>query len=403
MALSLKRIERATEPGRYFDAHGLYLQINAGGAKSWLLRYVVNGRERWMGLGPLHTFTLEEARERARRARQLLHDGRDPLDERRAEQERAAIEASRSVTFEQVTLAYFDAHSPGWTNAKHRQQFITTMRDHVFPAFGQLPVAAIDVPMVLGILRPIWSTKNATAQRVRNRIASVLDYATASKYRTGDNPARWEGHLEHLLARPDKNGAKHMAALPYAEVGALLGELRAREGISLRALEFAILTSARSGEVRYARWEEIDLKAAIWTIPAARMKGRREHRVPLAPAAVKLLAALPREGEFVFVGAKERAPISERAMFKALRQLHTDATVHGFRSTFRDWASEQTSYPHEVCEQALAHTVGSAVERAYRRTDLFDKRRRLMEEWATYCARPSVASAKDVIPLRSRS
>jgi integrase len=400
MALTVKRIAKLTSRRRYLDSDGLYLQVLSPSNRSWLLRYEFRGKKRWMGLGSLATFSLEEARARARKARQLLADGIDPLEVRKAERNRQILEAARNKTFATVAQEYYETHEASWSNRKHRQQFLNTLRDYAFPILGALPVADIDEPVILSVLRPIWATKTITAKRVRNRIASVLDFAAAAKYRTGTNPARWEGHLEHLLAAPDKIAAvNHLAALPYTEIAAFLSELRELPGVPARALEFAILTAARTNEVIGARWSEIE--NSTWIISAARMKSEREHRVPLSTRALNLLSALPREGEFIFVGPKAGTAIGALAMLRVLRRLRSDVTVHGFRSTFRDWAAEQTAFANHVVEMALAHAIGDKVEAAYRRGDLLDRRRQLMEQWASYCAQPQRAG--EVVSLRGVS
>jgi integrase len=407
MALTVKRIARLLKTaGRYSDGHGLYLQVPQAGQKkprgsraSWLFRYERDGRERWMGLGPLHTYSLDEARERARKARQQIKDGIDPLDARRAERSARALTAAKALSFEQAAQQYFDGHERKWKNAKHRGQFLSTLAAYAFPKIGSLPVAAIDTGLVLKCIEPHWATTAVTMSRVRARIESILDWATVRGYRTGDNPARWKGHLSEVLA-PPRAIAKvtHHAALPFAELPSFLAALRMREGISARALEFTILTAARTGEVNGARWDEIDFDDAMWVVPAHRMKGKREHRVPLSDRALEILRDLPREhnNPFVFVGTKQGTSLSATAMSVTLARMgRNDVTVHGFRSTFRDWAAERTSIANHIIEQALAHAIGNAVERAYRRTDLFDKRRKLMDAWAKYCITPPARATTD--------
>jgi integrase len=311
MGLTTKRIAKLTTPGRYGDGHGLYLQILSPTNRSWLLRYERNGRgERWMGLGPLHTIDLKKARERARKAREQLLDGIDPLDARRAERAAQALEAARTITFEKAALAYFDAHAGSWRNPKHRAQFLSTLKTYAFPKIGPLPVAAIDVGLVLKCIEPIWHEKTATADRVRGRIASILDWATVRGYRTGDNPARWKGFIENVLPGRSKiQKTVHLPALPFTDIPTFIAELAEREGIAARALEFTILTAARTGEVIGATWDEIDLREKIWTVPAGRIKGGREHRVPLSDRAFELLRALPQEKDnrFVFIGPARAA------------------------------------------------------------------------------------------------
>jgi integrase len=387
----------------------LYLQVPEPGKKaprknraSWLLRYERDGVERYMGLGPLHTVGLEEARERARQARLLLLDGVDPIEDRKAKQAERALAQARALTFEDAARQYFDQHEKKWRNPKHRAQFVSTLRDYAFPKIGKLSVAAIDTGLVLKCLEPIWPTKTETASRVRGRIEAVLDWATVRKYRQGENPARWVGNLEHVLPAPGSIARpKHHAALPFVELPALTEKLAARTGTAARALEFTILTAARTGETIGATWSEIDLKTRTWTVPANRIKGGKEHRVPLSDAAMKVLESLPREqgNNFVFIGPSAGAGLSNMAMAQVLRRTgRGDTTVHGFRSTFMDWAHERTAYPKVVIDMALAHTVGDKVEAAYRRGDLFDKRRKLMAEWATFATSPPPAG--EVVSLR---
>lgn len=404
MALSIKKIAKATKRGRYADGHNLYLQVNRRGTKSWLLRYVRNGRERWMGLGPLHTLTLEEARARATAARQRLLDGNDPLADRQAQRAARALEAAKTKTFAECATAYFEAHERKWKNVKHRKQFLSTLKHYAFPILGELPVSEIDTGLVLSVIKPMWESKTVTADRVRHRIEKVLNWATFHGLRKGDNPARWKGNLSEVLpSRQRITKTKHFAALPFADLPAFMVMLRARDNISARALEFTILTAARTSEVTGARWAEIDLASRVWTVPAGRIKGGREHRVPLSDRAVAILKAMPREGEWVFPGGRKGKPLSNMAMDKTLRLMGFKdgrATVHGFRSTFRDWAAERTAHPNHVIEMALAHTIGSKVEAAYRRGDLFDKRQRLMADWVKYCAsKPVDAAANNVTPM----
>ena len=382
MRLTAKRVEHLHKPGRHPDGDGLYLQVTQSGVKSWVLRYERNGRERMLGLGTLRDFSLKEARERARRARQLLADGVDPIDAKRAQR------AVPTLTFAQAVAIYAKLHEQKWTS--RRPQFLSSLRQHAFPILGDLPLAVIDTPAMLRVLEPIWISKTETANRVRQRIEAVLDWAIVSGHRPkGDNPARWKGHLAMILPTP---GAivkvQHHAALPWVEIDAFMGELRGREGVAARALEFAILTAARTNEVIGARWSEIDFSAATWTIPADRMKADKEHRVPLSEPAIDLLRNLWTEAghDLVFIGSQAARGLGDRALAEALaRTGRTDVTVHGFRSTFRDWAAEVSHYPNHVVEMALAHAIPSAVERAYRRGDLFEKRRALMEDWAAFC------------------
>jgi integrase len=407
MALTTRLVAKLTEPGRYGDGRGLYLQVTPTGARSWLLRYERGGRERAMGLGPVDDFTLEDARERARRARQLLKDGVDPLDARKDERAKQtsdkALAAAANVTFKECVEQYYKFHSPKWNNAKHSAQFLSTMKMYAYPALGRLPVATIDKALVLKAIEPIWYTKTETASRVRGRIEAVLDFAKTRGYRTGENPAAWDGNMIHALpARNTIAKVEHHAALPFTELPDFMTQLAAREGIAAMALEFTILNASRTGEITSCRWSEIDLDAKLWIIPAERMKAKKEHRVPLTSRTLAILKALPREGDFVFPGARKGVPISNMAMAEVLKRMgRLDITVHGFRSTFRDWAAERTSYPNHVVEMALAHVVGNKVEAAYRRGDLFAKRARLMAEWAKYCmTRPVDTTASNVMPIR---
>ena len=402
--LSALAVGRESNPGFYSDGGGLYLRVGPTGAKSWVFRYRIDGKLRDMGLGPTHAVTLAEARAKATEARKLRVDGADPLQARQAVRQAAKLEAAKAMTFQQCADAYIEAHRAGWKNEKHGAQWGATLAAHVYPVFGELPVAAIDTGLVMKALEPIWTTKTETASRVRGRIESVLDWATTREYRTGENPARWRGHLDNLLpARSKVQKVEHHAAMPYTDVGDFMARLRQQAGAGARALELAILTAARSGEILGARWDEIDMNAAIWTVPAGRMKAGQEHRVPLSAAALDVLGkmAAVREGDFVFAGGRAGKSLSNMAMAMVLRRMELpELTVHGFRSTFRDWAAERTAYPSEVVEMALAHTIGNKVEAAYRRGDLFDKRRKLMDEWAKYCGTVAADSTASVVPLR---
>jgi integrase len=418
MALTIKAVEKLKRmPGRHFDRDGLYLQVPEAGKKqprqsraSWILRYQIDHIERWMGLGALADFSLDEVRARAKAARQLLADGIDPKVHRDAERAKRQAEtrAQQAIpTFKEAAERYFQVHGPKWKNLKHARQFLSSLKAYAFPRLGALRVDAITTDDVLKALEPVWRRIPETASRTRGRVESVLSWAIANNYRDGPNPARWADNLEHLLPAVTQikaRAANHHAALPYAELPAFMSALRTREGISARALEFTILTAARTGEVTGARWDEIDLRARVWTVPADRIKGGREHRVPLSDAAIALLDALPRErgNEFVFIGRRAGEGLGHVALGGVLQRMRrTDITPHGFRSTFRDWASESTAFPDVVVEMALAHTVGNAVERAYRRGDLFDKRGKLMDAWSQYCtAKPVEADAKVVALAR---
>lgn len=396
--LTAKRVARLLrQPGRYSDGRGLLLVVTNPRNARWVFRYQRDGRERWLGLGPTHLVSLADARRRAWDARRQLLDDIDPLAAKRAAQATAALAAAKTMTFADAGKAYFLQHARAWKSKKHKAQFVSQLESYAVPVLGRLSVADIDTGLVLKVLEPIWPSKTQTASRVRAHIERVLDWAQVRGLRSGDNPARWKGHLAEVLPAPKAIAkTKHHAALPYARVGQFLLELQERRGPAARALEFLILTAARTSEVIGARWDEID--GNVWTVPAARMKMGKEHRVPLSERACKLLRNVYREAgnDFIFIGPKEGAGISDMAMAMLMERMKCDVTVHGFRSTFRDWAAERTSFPNHVVEMALAHAV-AGVEGAYRRGDLFAKRRQLMDAWAAYCAMPA---AGEVVPLR---
>jgi integrase len=401
---------RRSKPGLYADGGGLWLQVTLakdGKARnrSWLFRYKRAGRDRWMGLGSLNTISLAEARERARKCRQLLLDGVDPIEQRDAERSAQAAASAKSMTFEQCANAYIAAHRASWRSEKHAQQWPQSLVKHVYPTLGRLAAAAIDTPLVLGALRPVWEQAPETASRLRGRIEAILDWATVSGLRQGDNPARWSGHLEHLLAAPRKlRRIEHMAAMPYRDVPAFLVQLRGVATVAARAFEFLILTTARRSEVLGATWNEIELAHAVWIIPGVRMKAGREHRVPLPPPATAILRDMrpisPGTG-LIFTGRDGQSRLAQSSFQYLLKALgHRGITAHGFRSSFRDWAGECTNFPREICEAALAHSVGNRVEQAYRRADALEKRRKLMESWASFCAKPrAIARGANVVPL----
>ena len=387
--LSAKLIENLSSPGYYGDGDGLWLQISNGGSKSWVYRFTIAGKRREMGLGGLNAVSLAIARERARQCRLVQSEGRDPIVARNSARTSDAVRSARLKTFDQCAAAYIGAHRASWKNAKHAAQWVSSLANYASPVFGALPVSDVDTDLVVKILRPIWNVKTETAVRLRGRIESILDWATVSKYRSGDNPARWRGHLENLLADPNKIApVVNFPALPWREIAAFMQDLRKREGVAARAVEYAILTAGRSGEVRGAAWAEIDLAEKVWIVPAARMKAGKEHRVPLSKQAVALLLQMPRASAFVFPGRHNDSILSDMSLTAVLRRMgRDDITVHGFRSTFRDWCAEAVgnAFAREVCEHALAHSLPSKVEAAYRRGDLFDKRVPLMQAWADYC------------------
>jgi integrase len=406
--LTALKVEKAKKPGLYADGGGLYLRVTPEGARNWVLRYMLDRRPRWMGLGPLALYGLKEAREKALDARRKRHEGIDPIDARRAERARQRLEAAKAITFKECAEAHITSHREGWRNAKHAGQWAATLATYAYPVMGALPVQAVDTGLVLKVLRPIWTAKPETASRVRGRLESILDFAKVSGYREGENPARWRGHLDKLLPAHSKvRQVEHHAALPYAELPAFLASLREQEGIAPRALEFLILVAGRTGEVIGARWTEIDLLDKTWTVPAARMKAKREHRVPLPARALAILDEMrsARDGNnddaFVFPGAKAGKPLSNMALLMLLRRLgRDDLTAHGFRATFKTWASERTSFQNEIVEASLAHTIGGKVEQAYRRGDMFEKRRKLLAAWATFCSSAPAVNTPKIVPLR---
>jgi len=378
----------------YPDGNGLYLQVTSTGARSWILRYKIGGRSRDMGLGSLNDVGLAEARLRAMDARSKKSAGIDPINAKRVDRANDRASAAKVVTFSEAAEAYIRSHRSSWRNAKHGDQWLNTLKAYVYPLIGRLPVQEIDVGLVQKILEPIWETKTETASRVRGRIESILDWATVRGHRKGDNPARWRGHLSNLLPRPSKlRRIQHHPALPYAEMGDFMAQLRNQSGDAAQALELLILTATRTSEVIAARWDEIDLRNKAWTIPAERIKASREHRIPLSARATVILDERLKfrrqltNGQpcpFVFPG-KPGKSLSNGAILSLLKRMNRqDITAHGFRSTFRDWAAEQTNVSRDVAEMALAHAIGDKVEAAYRRGDLFEKRKQLMDDWESF-------------------
>lgn len=407
--LGALEVSRLTGEGLHFvgGVAGLALQVRASRdgktvARSWVLRVTVAGKRRDMGLGGYPDVTLAGAREKARKMREMVDSGQDPILERRIAKSKLAAELAKSITFQRAAEGFLKDKSPEWKNAKHAAQWSATLEQYAYPVIGKMQVRDIELAHILSILRPIWTTKTETASRLRGRIDNVLDWATVHGYRTGPSPARWKGHLDKLLAKPSKAAkAGHHAAVVYQRVGEFITDLRQRDGMSARALEFTILTAARSGEVRGATWAEFDLKSGIWTVPAGRMKAGKEHRIPLSARALALLASLPKldKGELVFWSPRG-GKLSDMSLTAVMRRMGMSETVHGFRSTFRDWAGETTGYPREVIEHALAHQLRDKAEAAYARGTLFEKRRRLMEDWAEYCFTASAGGT--VLPLRKK-
>ncbi|WNK19356.1 integrase arm-type DNA-binding domain-containing protein [Halomonas piscis] len=399
---------------------GLNLRVSDKAGRSWILRTVIGGKRRDIGLGGFPDVTLAGARQAAREAKEKIRAGIDPVAERRELRSQLIAQQAREVTFAAAAAEVMKNKQAEATNPKHAQQWANTLKTYAFPVLGRMAVADIEISHVLKVLRPIWETKTETATRLRQRVEAVLAWATANGHRSGDNPAQWRGNLDAVLPKPSKVAkAKNHAALPYTCAAEFMADLRTRNGLAAKALEFTILTAARSGEIRGAKWEEIDLASGVWTVPAERMKAKVEHRVPLSPSAVSLLEALPRmEGNPLVFPAPRGGEMSDATLAAVIKRMNgkrpegeaysdpkqdgRPITVHGFRSTFRDWAGESTAYPGEAIEQALAHTIRNAAEAAYRRGDMLDKRRRLMADWADYLAEPA-GSAGSVTPIRKEA
>jgi len=414
--LSQSFVEKHTTAGLYSDGNGLYLQITAakdGGyvTKSWIFRYAVGTgkekRERKMGLGAYPLVSLAMAREMAIECSLKRLRGIDPLEEREAQKHTKAVEAAKTITFQKAAEHYIAAHRAGWRSVKHASEWHKTLKNYAYPVFAEMTVRNIDTGMVMRVLEPIWTTKTETASRVRGRIESVLDWAKVNGYLEGENPARWSGHLDHLLpARSKVRKKEHHPALPHEQIPAFMAELRSRTGTSVKCLEFAILTAARTREAIGATWDEIDIDEKVWTVPPERMKGFREHGVPLSDAAIAVIEHMRslQQSDYVFPGNREGKSLDLMAMLNAIYRMNRhrekaglprwvdpkenneDVVPHGFRSTFRDWIAEKTNFQSEVAEAALAHVKGDEVEAAYQRGTMFRKRRELMDAWATYCA-----------------
>jgi integrase len=391
--LSDVAVRAKKRPGYVADGGNLYLRVAPGGTKGWIFRFSMGGRTRDAGLGSYPTVSLMKAREEAERCRRLVAQGIDPIQARERERASARAAAAKAVTFDQCAQSFVASQELGWRNSKTGANLRTTLKTYAYPVFGELSVQAIDTGLVLKVLEPIWGEKPATATRLRASIERILNWAKARGHRTGENPAAWRGHLDQILAaRARVQPVEHHRALPYDDIPEFMKQVRACDGISARALELMILTASRVGEVLGARWDEFDLRAKLWTIPKERMKSGKEHRVPMAPRALAIVQEMAesRLNDFVFPGARQNRPLSDIGIRVLVRELHEGViTRHGFRSSFRDWAAERTSFPNHVVEMALAHAVSDAVEAAYRRGDLLEKRRKLMEAWAAYCERLS--------------
>lgn len=410
--LTTRYVASAKKPGYHLDGQGLYLQVLPSGAKSWIYAYRMNGLDREIGLGSADDVSLARARGKAADARAQRADGVDPKDAKHAARKEAQVARLKAKTFKQCAEAFIDHKSKGksgWKNVKHAAQWRSTLETYAYPKIGDLPVAKIDKGMVLAVLEPIWDTKTETANRVRGRIEKILDDAVFRDYRPeGPNPARWKGHLDkQLMKRSMVAPVQHHAALPHATAADYMTALRSQDGIGARALELIILTAARTNEVLGAQWPEVDLSEKLWVVPAERMKGKKEHRVPLSDDAVKLLKGMRKfreDGDYVFPGDRAGKPLSNMTCLAVLERMgREDITVHGFRSTFRDWAAEATAYPREVVEAALAHVNKDKVEAAYKRTDLFVKRRALMEDWARHCAKTESATVRDIRSAKKKA
>jgi integrase len=413
--LTAKQVENAKpDSGKQWavipDGGNLYLQVtlNKHGEinRSWLFKYQLDGQRREMGLGSLSDRPLAKARARARELREGLLDGVDPLaikEQAKAERLAARAQEAKAVTFKECAKGYVASHADGWRSAKHTKQWSASVEDHAFPVLGNLAVGDITTAHVIKVLEPIWKAKPETASRIRGRIERILDWAKVREYRDGENPARWRGHLAELFPAKGKvRKVKHHAAMAYEDVPAFMAALRARDSIPARATEFTVLTAARTGEIINAKWDEFDLKAKTWTIPAERMKAGAKHRVPLSARALAIVKEMEakRRGDLVFAG-QGGAPLWDQTLAQTVKQIGGHATMHGMRATFRTWCDEQTGYPHHVVEQALAHAIPSAVEKAYRRGDLFEKRRKLMQQWADFCAKPAAKPVRDnVVTMR---
>jgi hypothetical protein len=417
-------VAKAKTKGCYRVAENLYLQVDDKGNKSWLFRYMFDGKPRKMGLGSFSDLSLADASDEAAKCRGQIKQGIDPLAVRQGEKIKAKAAATLAVakgkTFRQCAETYIEDHKDGWRNAKHIWQWSNSLEKFAYPMFGNLPVQDVDVTLVTEALKPIWKKKNETATRVRGRIESILDWAKVRGYRQGENPARWRGYLENLLPKPSKvHQIQHYPSLPYDQINDFIAALTKEDGLAALALQLVIYTASRSGEVLKAKWSEFDLKQKTWVIPASRTKTKiRDHKIPLSNPAMEILRDLEKKkvGEYVFFGKDLKKPLSDMAMLALIRRLNAvgknprwvdgrtkePIVSHGFRSTFRDWCAEQTNYPREIAEAALSHIVGNKVEAAYLRTDHFDKRKQLMGAWAKYCATPSVQQSGKVVSMRRK-
>jgi len=403
--LSALDIKRLNNPGRHAVGYisGLLINVKDSGAKSWMLRTMIGNRRCTIGLGPYPEISLSEARNKARAYKKDIREGKDPLTEKRRIKA-GLMRLNGRMTFDEVARLCHEKKLSEFKNIKHGKDWFSSIERFANPVIGKLPVDEVDLKHILKILEPIWTEKTETATRVRQRLEQILSFATVCNYRSGDNPARWNGHLDAILPKPGKiKKVKHFPALPWREIGAFMAALRKRDGMGARCLEFIILTACRSGEARLAVWNEIDPESETWTIPGNRVKTEKEHKVPLVPDAVKLLKSLPRfQGSNYIFTAPRGGPLSDMSISAVCRRMKVKAVPHGFRSTFRDWCAEHTNFPREVAEQALGHAIGNAVEAAYRRGDLFEKRCKLMNAWAEYCNKKQTNGRAIIRPIRGR-
>ncbi len=400
--LSILKIKNLSQRGRYSDGNGLYLQISKTKTKSWIFRYKFQGEEKQLGLGSINLVSLSDARQKVLEFRKQVLEGQDPISNKRLKERNEKIKKSKEITFSKCAEAYISSLEPEWKNKKHIQQWRSTLATYVFPMIGELSVQDIDTTLVVNVLKPIWITKTETATRIRSRLELIMGWATVRGYRSGENPARWRGHLDKLLPKPSKvSTVKHHKALKLHEIHRLILELRRQTCFSSKALEFLILTASRTSEVLNMKWNELSLDASLWTVPALRMKGGKDHTVPLSKSALEILNFMQtfKCDEYVFPGFREGRPLSNMAMLKLTKRLGYSITVHGFRSTFRDWAAEHTNFSRETAEAALAHTIKDKVEAAYRRGDLILKRRVMMEEWSKFIEQP-MDSGKNILGIK---
>jgi integrase len=395
MKLTARKVSALTKVGLHGDGAGLWLKVTKSGSKSWVFRYTRNKKATSIGLGSILTVSLSQARTKASTHRQALAEGNEPLLSRQ--------DNAMAYTFKECALRYIESHKSAWTNAKHAQQWTSSLADYAYPIMGDIPVKNIDEALILSVLTPIWNTKTETASRVRCRIENILSWAAVLKYRDRYNPAQWRGNLEHVLPKPSRvKKIKHHKAMPYADMHVLILQLRNHDSISARALEFLVLNANRTGEILGAVWSEID--SDVWIIPAERMKAGKEHRIALSSRSMVILEEMAaiRQSDYIFAGSSVAKGLGIGTMRRLLLALGHDCTVHGFRSTFRDWAAEKSNHSHEICEMALAHTIANKSEAAYRRGDLLEKRRALMSDWMRFLELPTHQKAK-VIPIKSRA